>query len=66
MNKIPETIFQTFEYICNKNPAASFLRSPSRGANDLKEISYKDTLEKANGIAIIFLDKQTVQHQLIY
>mgnify|MGYP001201810665 FL=1 len=57
MNKIPGTIFKTFEYICNKNPAASFLISPSRGANDLKEISYKDTLEKANGIANIFLDK---------
>ena len=58
MNKIPGTIFETFEYICNKNPAASFLISPSRGANDLKEISYKDTLEKANRIANIFLDKQ--------
>ena len=58
MNKTTSTIFESFEDICKKNPTASFLISPSRGANDLKEISYKDTLEKANGIANIFLDKQ--------
>ena len=58
MNKIPGTIFETFEYICNKNPAASFLISPSRKAKDLTEFSYEETWEKANEIANIFVDKQ--------
>ena len=57
MNKIPGTIFETFEYICNKNPAGPFLISPSRGTKNLTEFTYKDTWEKANEIATIFIDR---------
>ena len=58
MNKTPRTIFETFEYICDKNPSGSFLISPSRGAKSLTKFSYKDTLKKANAIAKIFLEQQ--------
>ena len=57
MNKTLGTIFETFEYICNKNPAGPFLISPSRGTKNLTELTYKDTWEKANEIATIFIDR---------
>ena len=58
MNKTTSTIFESFEDICKKNPTASFLISPSRGAKDLTEFTYTETWEKANEIANIFLNKQ--------
>ena len=37
MNKTTRTIFESFEDICKKNPTASFLISPSRGAKGLTD-----------------------------